>query len=287
MKKTTPLYEHGQLWSSWRREKCRKRQLELTSSNFNFNELLMRETVFAEGKKTGISKESASPFLKFLLQNLVTIFQKLPRFFFRYFERPWLSPLTIGPANVKKGVMLHSRFWDTAIWSRAINLICAVCGFFEQLYLRWIWDFFHSVFFAVLLNASALRTSEKVFFLKKVTLPPFGPANLQKNIRQVLVAMSMLNRCAKFHADSPSGKMLNSVSRARSNICIRRQPFLCTTLYRNPMQRSNFGDLSDQVFLWIFLWAKLIHARRLSSSSIPLCKRVNKWPKTQINGVLP
>ena len=32
----------------------------------------------------------------------------------------------------------------------------------------------------------------------------------------------------------------------------RRQPILCTTLYRNPMQASNFGGTFDQLFLRIF-----------------------------------
>ena len=32
----------------------------------------------------------------------------------------------------------------------------------------------------------------------------------------------------------------------------RRRPFLCTTLYRNPMQVSNFGGTFDQLFLWSF-----------------------------------
>ena len=34
-------------------------------------------------------------------------------------------------------------------------------------------------------------------------------------------------------------KKLNSTSRARLNV--RRRPILCTTLYRNPIQASNFG----------------------------------------------
>ena len=36
------------------------------------------------------------------------------------------------PADEKKGVMSRGCFWDMAIWSQAIGLICAVCGFFEQ-----------------------------------------------------------------------------------------------------------------------------------------------------------
>ena len=45
-------------------------------------------------------------------------------------------------------------------------------------------------------------------------------------------------------------KKLNSISRERLNF--RRRPILCTTLYRNPMQASNFGGTFDQLFLRIF-----------------------------------
>ena len=53
--------------------------------------------------------------------------------------------------------MSRSRFWDMVVWSRAVELICTVCGLFEQ---QWLWEmlqFFNSVFFAVLLNATSLR----------------------------------------------------------------------------------------------------------------------------------
>ena len=59
-----------------------------------------------------------------------------------------------------------------------------------------------------------------------------------------------MNKCAKFHKDSPSDKKLNSISRARLNF--QSRPFLCTTLYRNLMQASNFGGTFDQLFLWFF-----------------------------------
>ena len=45
-------------------------------------------------------------------------------------------------------------------------------------------------------------------------------------------------------------KKLNSISRERLNF--RRRPILCTTLYRNLMQASNFGGTFDQLFLRIF-----------------------------------
>ena len=65
-------------------------------------------------------------------------------------------------------------------------------------------------------------------------------------------------------------KNLNSISRERLNF--RRRPILCTTLYRNLMQASNFGGIFDQLFLWICLWN--FHRRRLSTFSIPQCKKV-------------
>ena len=46
-------------------------------------------------------------------------------------------------------------------------------------------------------------------------------------------------------------KKLNSISRERLNF--RRQPILCTTLDRNPIQASNFGGAFDQLFLRIFM----------------------------------
>ena len=45
-------------------------------------------------------------------------------------------------------------------------------------------------------------------------------------------------------------KKLNSISRERLNF--RTRPILCTTLYRNPMQASNFGGTFDQLFLRFF-----------------------------------
>ena len=45
-------------------------------------------------------------------------------------------------------------------------------------------------------------------------------------------------------------KKLNSISQERLNFW--RRPILCTTLYRNPMQASNFGGTFDQLFLRIF-----------------------------------
>ena len=67
-------------------------------------------------------------------------------------------------------------------------------------------------------------------------------------------------------------KKLNSISWKRLNF--RRQPILCTTLYRNLMQASNFGGTFAQLFLRIIL--NDFHRRCISSSSIPWCKKSKK-----------
>ena len=71
-----------------------------------------------------------------------------------------------------------------------------------------------------------------------------------------------------------------SISRERLNF--RRRPILCTTLYRNLMQASNFGGTFDQLFLRIF-FIKF-------SQKMPLylfysmVQKSQKWPKIQIKG---
>ena len=45
-------------------------------------------------------------------------------------------------------------------------------------------------------------------------------------------------------------KKLNSISRERLNFL--RRPILCSALYRNLMQTSNFGGTFDQLYLRIF-----------------------------------
>ena len=89
-----------------------------------------------------------------------------------------------------------------------------------------------------------------------------------------------MNKCTKFHEDSPSDKNLNSISRARLNFW--RRPFLCTTLYRNLKQASNCGGTFDQLFVCIFLWN--VHRRWLSTSSIPCCKNVKNDQKLKSRG---
>ena len=83
--------------------------------------------------------------------------------------------------------------------------------------------------------------------------------------------MNMMNKCAKFHKESPSGKKLSSLSRARLNFW--RRPILCTTLYRNLMRASNFGSAIDRLSFEFF------HRTCLSTSSIPWCKKVKNNQK--------
>ena len=47
-------------------------------------------------------------------------------------------------------------------------------------------------------------------------------------------------------------RKLSSISRALLKLSFRRRPILCTALYRNPKQVSNFGGAFDQLFLTFF-----------------------------------
>ena len=49
-----------------------------------------------------------------------------------------------------------------------------------------------------------------------------------------------MNKCAKFHKDSPSGKKVKF--NLPSAIELSEKADLCTTLYRNLMQARNFGS---------------------------------------------
>ena len=90
--------------------------------------------------------------------------------------------------------------------------------------------------------------------------------------------MSMMNKNAKFHGDTPSGKKLNSISRARLNF--RRRPIMFVyNFVQKPTQASNFGGTFDQPFLWICLCG--FHRRCQSNFSLPWCKKVKNDQKTQ------
>ena len=73
-------------------------------------------------------------------------------------------------------------------------------------------------------------------------------------------------------------KMLNSISRERLNF--RRRPVLCTTLYINPIQASNFGGTFDKLFFELFcaIFMQDAHLLFLYHGA----KKVQKWPKAQI-----
>ena len=58
-----------------------------------------------------------------------------------------------------------------------------------------------------------------------------------------------MNKCAKFHGDSPKGKKV--ISRARLNF--RRRPILCTTLYRTLCKRTtSVAHLTNFSFEFIY-----------------------------------
>ena len=54
---------------------------------------------------------------------------------------------------------------------------------------------------------------------------------------------------AKFHGDSPSGILKGKFNLASVELNFPRGSILCTTLYRNPIQASNFCGAFDQLFL--------------------------------------
>ena len=75
-------------------------------------------------------------------------------------------------------------------------------------------------------------------------------------------------------------KKLNSISREQLNF--RRRPILCTTLYRNPMQASNFDGTFDHLFLWTFYVIFTQYAPLL----FPWCKESQNDQKLKSRGVV-
>ena len=69
-----------------------------------------------------------------------------------------------------------------------------------------------------------------------------------KKSEAMFVAMSKMNKCAKFHKDSPRDKKVQF--NLPIAIELSETAVLCTTLYRNVEQASNFGGTFDQRFLW-------------------------------------
>ena len=73
---------------------------------------------------------------------------------------------------------------------------------------------------------------------------------------------------------------LNSIPQAQLNF--RRRRILCTTLYRKPIQASNFGGCHIwPTFPLNFFYAVSTHDASTKMQKCP------KWPKTQIKGALP
>ena len=104
------------------------------------------------------------------------------------------------------------------------------------------------------------------------------PRQKLKKSEASFVAMNRLNKCAKFHENILSSKKVKF--NLPSAIELSKTADLCTILYRNLRQASNFGGTFDQLF-FEFLWN--FHRRCLSTSSIPWCKK-SKMTKTSNQG---
>ena len=92
--------------------------------------------------------------------------------------------------------------------------------------------------------------------------------------------MNKMNKCVKFHKDSPSDKKVKL--NLPSVIELSETAVLCTTLYRNPMQVSNFGGTFDQLFLRIFFMK--ISQKMPLYVFYTMVQKSQKWPTTQIKG---
>ena len=92
-----------------------------------------------------------------------------------------------------------------------------------------------------------------------------------------------VGKCAKFHWDtctcSPAVKELFNLASVieLSKAADFVHNFLYTTLYRNPIQVSNFDGAINQLFLGNFLCD--FHRRYLLTSSIPRCKKIKNGQK--------
>ena len=83
------------------------------------------------------------------------------------------------------------------------------------------------------------------FDFKRPQLSPWPKIN---KFQARFVAGIMMNKCAKCHGDSQGGKKVKF--NLTSAIELSETAVLCTTtLYRNPIQASNFGGTFDQLFL--------------------------------------
>ena len=105
-----------------------------------------------------------------------------------------------------------------------------------------------------------------------------------KNQRQIFVAMNMMNKCAKFQKDSLSDEKVKF--NLPSAIELSETAVLCKTLYRNPMQASNFGGIFDQLFLCIFYEIFIEDASLLLLYHGARKSKMTKNPNREL-GVLP
>ena len=104
------------------------------------------------------------------------------------------------------------------------------------------------------------------------------------NLRQRFVAMNMMNKCAKFHKDSPSGKKVKfNLARAieLSETFGRFGVQLCIeTLCKRTTSVAHLTNFSFEFVYEIFNFQR----RCLSISSIPWCKKVKNDQKLKSRG---
>ena len=91
--------------------------------------------------------------------------------------------------------------------------------------------------------------------------------------------MYMINKCAKFHVDTPSGDRLKFIPAIKfilaSVIELSDMAKFVHNFDRNPLQASNFGDIFDQLIKKYFIWNFFIRFshKMISTSFIPWCKK--------------
>ena len=89
-----------------------------------------------------------------------------------------------------------------------------------------------------------------------------------------------MNKCAKFHKDSPSGKkvkfnLARAIELSDGRFCVQ----LCIeTLCKRATSVAHLTNFSFEFFLWNF------HRRCLSTCSIPWCKKVKNDQKLKSRG---
>ena len=102
---------------------------------------------------------------------------------------------------------------------------------------------------------------------------------INKKLRQRFVAMNMMNKCAKFHKDSPSDKKLHSISRVRLNFgdgrfCVQLS---IKTLWKRATSVAHLTNFSFEFFM-------KLSQKMLLNVFYTMVQKSQKWPKTQIKG---